>query len=63
MLMVSAWRQFFDLLTRESIVYFLYKSGLENLLTPLGRVDYLLTNRYLRSLSLLSSYVLIEGRK
>jgi len=55
--------EFFDLLTRESIVYFLCKSGLENLLTPLGRVDYFLTNRYLRSLRLLSSYVLIEGRK
>jgi 2-polyprenyl-3-methyl-5-hydroxy-6-metoxy-1,4-benzoquinol methylase len=55
--------QFFDMVTRESIVYFLSRLHLEGLLTCLGHVDYLLTNRYLRFLRSLSSYVIIEAYK
>jgi len=55
--------QFFDMLTRESIVHVLSAFHLESILTLLGRVDYLLTNRYFRFLRYFSSYVIIEGYK
>jgi SAM-dependent methyltransferase len=55
--------QFFDMATRESIVFFLSKFNLERSLTLLGRLDYLLTNRCVKALRNLSSYVIIEAYK
>ena len=55
--------QYFDMITRESIVYFLSKFRLEKFVTFLGYADYLLTNRYLRFLRSFSSYVMIEAYK
>lgn len=53
----------FDLFARESVAYLLFKLGMEQLLYPLGKLDYYLMNRWPRTLRRLSTYVIVRAVK
>jgi 2-polyprenyl-3-methyl-5-hydroxy-6-metoxy-1,4-benzoquinol methylase len=55
--------ELFEMLTRESIAYVFYRLGMERSLLPVGRLDYLLLNRWLPVLKPLgSSAILVASR-
>ncbi len=54
---------YFDCVARESVAYFLYKARIEGLLKLLGKLDYLVMNRYLPVTRYLSTYVIIQAVK
>jgi hypothetical protein len=54
---------FFDCLARESVAYVLARTGMNWLLNPLGRLDYVLLNKSLPVLRSAATYAIIEASK
>jgi len=54
---------YFDFFARESVAYVLYKARIEGLLRLLGKVDYVVMNRYLPVTRYLSTYAIIHAVK
>jgi SAM-dependent methyltransferase len=54
---------YFDCFARESVAYFLYQARIEGLLRLLGKLDYVVMNRYLPVTRYLSTYIIIHAVK